>query len=86
MKSNGLYIFENSFGHDLYPVCKYDLLEKKIHFVYCIIYCTWMSIRYLYFTYYGSTLTSLTLIILYVKFCYFEKYFFQRKFLVKENT
>jgi hypothetical protein len=67
MISNDLYVFLNSFGEPS-PLCKYDLLKEKNHFIYCIIYCIWLSLLYLHFK---KTilvlLASLTLIILYVK-------------------
>jgi hypothetical protein len=85
MKSNGLYVFLNSF-FDIFPLRKYELLMKTIHLVYYIIYYTWMSFLYLHFIYYYNTLVFLTLTISFVRKLYFQKKNFKESVFVKENT
>jgi hypothetical protein len=55
MKSNGLYVFFNSFG-DVCPLCKYDLLEEE-NPSYLMHNLWYMDvIFYVLFIYYCSTL------------------------------
>ncbi len=71
-------VFKNSLG-DPQPICKYDILKKKIHLAYYIIYYTWMSFLHLHYIYYHNTLTSLALNILSM---YYNKVLKNLKFFV----